>query len=70
MEQESTDAEKKKDEKDLRTVFVGNLPARAVNKPFLFFVFKKYGRIQSVRVRSVAVKGTAVDKSGDQARQR
>lgn len=72
----TTDGEKRSargtegdDEKETRTVFVGNLPT-SFNPKKVKSVFKEYGAVESVRLRSVAVAGTAVDKAGDQARKK
>lgn len=48
-------------------MFVGNLPA-SFNPKKVKSVFKEYGKVESVRLRSVAVQGMAVDKAGDQVR--
>lgn len=64
-----SDEEKRKamteEEKEMRTVFVGNLPTSFTTKK-VKAVFKDYGAVESVRLRSVAVEGMAVDKAGDQ----
>ena len=46
---------------------MGNLPA-SFNPKKVKAVFKEYGTVESVRIRSVAVQGMAVDKAGDQVR--
>ncbi|CAM9191496.1 unnamed protein product, partial [Hapterophycus canaliculatus] len=63
----SSTSKKERDEEDkeLRTVFVGNLPT-SFNPKKVKSVFKEYGKVESVRLRSVAVQGMAVDKAGDQ----
>lgn len=61
------DTDEVEEEKELRTVFVGNLPTSFTPKK-VKGVFKEYGKVESVRLRSVAVQGVAVDKAGDQAR--
>ncbi|CAM9783527.1 unnamed protein product, partial [Ectocarpus sp. 8 AP-2014] len=53
------------EEKESRTVFVGNLPTSFTPKK-VKAAFKEYGAVESVRLRSVAVQGMAVDKAGDQ----
>lgn len=53
------------EEKEMRTIFVGNLPT-TFNPKKVKSRFKEYGAIESVRLRSVAVEGMAVDKAGDQ----
>lgn len=55
------------EEKESRTVFVGNLPTSFTPKK-VKAAFKEYGAVESVRLRSVAVQGMAVDKAGDQVR--
>ncbi|CAM9825786.1 unnamed protein product, partial [Scytosiphon promiscuus] len=57
--------EREEEDKELRTVFVGNLPT-SFNPKKVKAVFKEYGKVESVRLRSVAVQGMAVDKAGDQ----
>eukprot|EP00904_Undaria_pinnatifida_P009138 jgi/Undpi1/5354/HiC_scaffold_2.g00635.m1 len=58
--------ELQEEEKEMRTIFVGNLPI-TFNPKKVKGRFKEYGAIESVRLRSVAVEGMAVDKAGDQA---
>ncbi len=53
------------DEKDRRTVFVGNLPA-SISKKRVQALFKDYGEIESVRFRSMALAGAKVDDHGNQ----
>lgn len=57
--------ELQEEEKEMRTIFVGNLPI-TFNPKKVKGRFKEYGAIESVRLRSVAVEGMAVDKAGDQ----
>ena len=57
--------ELEEEEKEMRTIFVGNLPTN-FNPKKVKSRFKEYGAIESVRLRSVAVEGMAVDKAGDQ----
>lgn len=53
------------DEKDQRTIFVGNIPiTETVNSIRQYF--SEFGQIDSVRIRSVPVAGTAVDDHGNQ----
>ncbi len=52
-------------EKDKCTIFVGNLPLRIKPKRIKAY-FKSYGQVESVRLRSLAIKGTKVANSGDQ----
>lgn len=59
--------EQEVEEKEERTIFVGNLPT-TFNTKRVKTVFKAYGAVESVRLRSVAVEGMAVDKDGDQVR--
>ena len=53
-----------KKEKDARTVFVGNVPVDVKPKEIVKF-FKKYGLVESTRVRSVAVVGTKVSEANN-----
>ncbi len=52
-------------EKDKCTIFVGNLPL-GIKPKRLKAYFKSYGQVESVRLRSLAIKGTKVANSGDQ----
>lgn len=52
-------------EKENRTCFVGNIGITESKKSILRF-FKKFGHIESVRMRSVPIEGTAVDEDGNQ----
>ncbi len=52
-------------EKAERTIFVGNLPLGIKPKRIAAY-FKSYGQVESVRLRSLAIKGTKVANSGDQ----
>lgn len=51
--------------KSSRTVFVGNVPISSTLSTLTAF-FKEFGDIESIRMRSVPVAGTKVDKAGDQ----
>ncbi len=51
--------------KDMCTIFVGNLPLGIKPKRIKSY-FKSYGQVESVRLRSLAIKGTKVANSGDQ----
>ncbi|OIW10674.1 hypothetical protein TanjilG_16046 [Lupinus angustifolius] len=51
------------EDKLLRTVFVGNLPLK-VKKKTLLKEFKKYGEIESVRIRSVPIQDTKKPRKG------
>eukprot|EP01041_Mallomonas_annulata_P007125 gene7125-14493_t len=51
--------------KDKRTLFVGNVPL-SFTLPNLTKMFKEFGEIESVRMRSVPIAGTAVDQVGNQ----
>ena len=53
-----------KKKKDARTVFVGNVPVDVKPKEIVKF-FKKYGLVESTRVRSVAVVGTKVSEANN-----
>lgn len=59
------DTEKRNPKEDPRTVFVGNVPMETRQKQLKKF-FQRFGDVTSVRFRSVAVLGTAVDRIGDQ----
>lgn len=47
-----------------RTIFVGNIPISADAKTLTKY-FKEFGEIDSVRLRSLPVAGTAVDENGN-----
>ena len=49
-----------------RTVFVGNVPASDLKPSELKRFFRDAGKVESVRVRSLAVMGTKVEKAGNQ----
>lgn len=52
-------------EKDQRTIFVGNVPiTESINS--IKHYFSEFGQVESVRIRSVPVAGTAVDEHGNQ----
>ncbi|XP_019422479.1 PREDICTED: nucleolar protein 12-like isoform X3 [Lupinus angustifolius] len=51
------------EDKLLRTVFVGNLPLK-VKKKTLLKEFKKFGEVESVRIRSVPIQDTKKPKKG------
>ena len=51
-------------EKDSRTLFVGNIPITTPSKSIRQF-FSKYGDIETLRLRSVPIAGTAVDDHGN-----
>ncbi len=51
--------------KDDRTLFVGNLPI-SMDQKAIIKLFKEYGKIESVRIRSIPIAGMKVDKAGDQ----
>jgi hypothetical protein len=53
------------DEKEARTIFVGNLPV-GMRADRIKRLFKAYGTVESVRLRSVAVEGTKVGDHGNQ----
>jgi RNA recognition motif-containing protein len=52
-------------EKNERTIFVGNVPTSATSKSLILF-FKEYGAVESLRLRSVPLEGTAIDDHGNQ----
>ncbi len=52
-------------EKNSRTLFVGNVPVSETSKA-LKQMFKDFGEIESIRLRSVPYEGTAVDDKGNQ----
>ena len=52
-------------EKNTRTLFVGNVPISETSKA-LKQMFKDFGEIESIRLRSVPYEGTAVDDKGNQ----
>ncbi len=52
-------------EKEECTIFVGNLPLGIKSKRIEAY-FKSYGQVESVRQRSLAIKGTKVGNGGDQ----
>ncbi|CAM9400433.1 unnamed protein product, partial [Discosporangium mesarthrocarpum] len=60
--------EKERDEKKACTVFVGNLPISTGPKK-VTRLFREFGKVASVRIRSVAVEGAPVDDAGNQVRQ-
>ncbi|CAL0314159.1 unnamed protein product [Lupinus luteus] len=51
------------EDKLLRTVFVGNLPLK-VKKKTLLMEFKKFGEVESVRIRSVPIQDTKKPRKG------
>lgn len=51
--------------KDDRTLFVGNLPI-SMDQKAIIKLFKEYGKVESVRIRSIPIAGMKVDKAGDQ----
>lgn len=52
-------------EKDQRTIFVGNIPiTESINS--IKHYFSEFGQVESVRIRSVPIAGTAVDEHGNQ----
>ncbi|ESW30281.1 hypothetical protein PHAVU_002G139900 [Phaseolus vulgaris] len=51
------------EDKLLRTVFVGNLPLK-VKKKILLKEFKKFGEVESVRIRSVPIQDTKKPRKG------
>ena len=53
------------DNKDQRTIFVGNIPISATLTSLRKY-FQEFGPIESLRLRSVPIAGTAVDESGNQ----
>lgn len=53
------------DEKDQRTCFVGNI-STTENRKTITKCFRDYGDIESIRLRSVPIEGTAVDEDGNQ----
>ena len=53
-----------KKEKDARTIFVGNVSVDVKPKEIVKF-FKKYGPVESTRIRSVAVVGTKVSEANN-----
>lgn len=53
-------------EKEQRTCFVGNIGITE-NKKSITKFFKEFGDIESIRLRSVPVEGTAVDEDGNQS---
>ena len=55
--------------KDEFTLFVGNVPKTETMKT-LKTMFSQYGEVESVRLRSVPVAGTAIDEAGNQAKVR
>lgn len=54
-------------EKDDRTLFVGNLPLSMSDRKDIIKYFSKYGKIESVRIRSIPLAGAKVDRAGDQS---
>jgi RNA recognition motif-containing protein len=66
-ESTETDANAVEDEtKNDRTLFVGNLPLSMNDKKAITRLFKTYGKIESVRIRSIPLAGAKVDRAGDQ----
>lgn len=64
--EESEERERdEKEKKDQRTIFVGNIPITATITSLKTF-FQEFGPVDSVRLRSVPIAGTAVDVKGDQ----
>lgn len=53
------------DEKDCRTIFVGNISLSTSSKSLRKFV-NTFGEVESLRLRSVPIAGTAVDEHGNQ----
>ncbi len=56
---------KRAPDKDERTVFLGNVPITQNVKSLTKFC-REFGEVESVRLRSLPVAGTAVDESGNQ----
>mmetsp|Transcript_22562 Transcript_22562/g.32982 ORF Transcript_22562/g.32982 Transcript_22562/m.32982 type:complete len:386 (+) Transcript_22562:85-1242(+) len=61
VDNDTSDEEAKKQ----RTVFVGNIPISATLKS-VRKIFSEFGDIESIRMRSVPISGTAVDDHGNQ----
>jgi nucleolar protein 12 len=53
--------------KNDRTLFVGNLPISMSNQKAISKYFSKYGKIESIRIRSIPLAGVKVDRAGDQS---
>ena len=49
-----------------RTVFVGNVPASNLKPTELKRFFRDAGKVESVRVRSLAIAGAKVEQAGNQ----
>lgn len=52
-------------DKDRRTAFIGNIPISETVKSITKFC-SEFGEVESVRLRSVPISGTAVDEAGNQ----
>jgi nucleolar protein 12 len=52
--------------KNDRTLFVGNLPISMSSQKAILKYFSKYGKIESIRIRSVPISGIKIDRAGDQ----
>jgi len=61
----SSSLSSEKEKNDSRTIFVGNIPLTADVKS-LKRLFKEFGEIETVRLRSVPIAGTAIDDHGNQ----
>lgn len=57
--------EEGKNEKDSRTIFVGNIPITETVTSIKTY-FGQFGQVESVRLRSVPTAGTAVSEAGNQ----
>lgn len=64
-EERHVETEDEKKSKASRTVFVGNIP-KAMTSKQVHKLCEQYGEIDSIRLRSVPVSGTAVDEIGNQ----
>ena len=58
-------SEEDKKEKESRTLFIGNMSTQMTVKEIKRFC-SKYGDVESVRLRSIPILGTAVDDAGNQ----
>lgn len=61
----SIEVDNNQDDKTNKTIFVGNIPIEETVKSITKY-FEEFGEIESVRLRSLPIAGTAIDDKGNQ----